>query len=125
LPFLDQGRTQCDKMREVDPEHVDCCPSDRRSSYKDRFLPPEMPLPFLPARVKEPDPPMRLRVNSREITQFSTVARETGPRQVGKNCRAVVLLRDDVVGLESHRRMLLGQLAVFATRSGSLADPIL
>src|SRR5258706_9233081 len=81
-----------------------------------------MLFPNVIARIKQIGPLSCLRVDARDIWPLAAVALQTAKSQVFQRRRPVVLLRNDVVDLESLRIIRLRSVAILTQSSGTRAD---
>ena len=96
-------------------ENSDCRPAHGRSPEQDGSIPPEVPAPFLPARIEQPLPAARLRVDSSQVWSLEVIVRQTNPSEIGRPSQPAMLAGDNVIDLEWSRHEKRGQQAVFTT----------
>jgi hypothetical protein len=105
-----------------DVEHLDCDAADRHATDKVGSLPPEVPHPFVPARVEQPGQFPRHSVPTANVSALEWVAPEATEGEVAGDTGPSMLPGDDAIDLERSVVVLLGQLAVFAAVIGPLPD---
>src|SRR5437667_5487616 len=76
-----------DPVSQVDAEHNDGHPANRRPTNQERSLPAKMPRPLVPPGMEEPHNPFRDRIHPRNVGTFETVAGRARQGQVGSNRR--------------------------------------
>jgi hypothetical protein len=95
-------------------------PTDRRQPDEFRTIPKEVLIPHVLSGVKQPDRSTSFWVDPREVRAFAFIAPQARPGQIIKNRRTAVLLRANMVQLETQCGEFFRKMAVFATETSAL-----
>jgi hypothetical protein len=120
--FIDKSLPESNAVVEVDSQNSDGNPADWGESDQSGTVPPEMPAPPVPPRVKQRDKHFRYIVSAGDARPFMAIAGEACQTQVGRPGWTAVFLGDDMVNLKREPIVFLGDLAVFASIDSSFPD---
>ena len=116
-PDNHEPTTNLDGSSRIHLQEFDCGSSGGRSPFDScgiAFNPPEMILPALSPWIEQRNRMSCLRVGAGGELPLSSVARQTGERQIGKIGGPCIGARDDVIHGQVQYLGLLRQTAVFA-----------